>query len=64
MTPTPQHPDTRPLSPITLKEKNSGHGDEEKEASAGVPERSPLPAVPPDADRDGEEDDGDDEFRQ
>src|SRR5215213_10821144 len=49
---------------VTLKEKDSGHGEEEKEAASRVPERMPLPAVPADAKRDSEEDDGDDEFRQ
>src|SRR3954464_2218220 len=51
-------------TPNTLKEKDSGHGEEEKEAASCVPERIPVPAVPADAKRDSEEDDGDDELRQ
>src|SRR5215204_6703073 len=54
----------RPKHPITLEKEDSGHGEEEQEGACSVPERVPLPAVPADAKRDGEEDDGEDEFRQ
>src|SRR5215218_10977047 len=57
-------PPCHPRPPITLKEKDSCHGQEEKETARGVPERVPLPAVPGDTKRDGEEHDGEDEFGQ